>query len=1404
MREIFVRENFTVRLRIFLFVIFGLACLGHASGYTDLYNFRYLTVREGLCDNTVHAIHKDCHSFMWFGTSNGLDRYDGYEFRHYSTASASPDLFIENNYINDLEEDKDGHLWVATESGAFYIDLMSDRIETFRDYQGADRQELKKAVQCLASDGERGVWMGRNDGLVYVRLDAGYKVVSVEKVHPGVDVRFIIKQDNMFWVGGDNCLFRLIPYQGGWKTDFSIGHSLLPKLHFTSACVVDGRLWLGTQEGLYSYDAEKRTLCPSVHSGHITSLACTASGNLVIGTRSGIKVLYKTGETYVHSKGVEYRSLNDNFVNRVWADEHGNIWVGSEFGGITLVSPARLSFSYLLRGQEKPYVVSTVLEDREGNVLVGFVDGGLAIRRKGSDRFVHYVHRDADSRSLAHDNVSKIIQAPDGNYWISTIGGGLDKLDRKDLSAPVFRHFNTGNSSLLSDNIYDIALDSLRNSLWLCSDNYIHTLSLETQAVSLLRYFIRSGEVLHHMNSIFVDSRSRLWIGGNGLGVIDLENSQSGYECIYYRYKLDRPETKIGEKITCMLETPDHTLYFGSLGNGIYRLESGNRVDQCRFVNYASRSGLTDMSISSILCDAEGDLWISSLNGIYFFDRKYERAFRFDQVDGLLTSRFYKRAGCSSADHSLLLGTTDGLVTFKPLLDRTQVTQRKVVFTGITCDGFPLAAYRNASNMPVSSSICKEVHLYPPQNSLEVSFSCLDYLAPEKVFYAYRIIGLDKFPTMGLMRRSAKYTNLAPGKYRLEVRCTNADNSWSSEFTYLDIIVHPPFYRTTWFSVCSVLFVLLVVFGLVYGYSVRQKHLRQLLKRHIDERTAELSRTISELTASREIIMQQNRKLQHQNNEINQQKEEIVQMSRQVEESNKEKLSYFTNMAHEFKTPLTLIQGPVKQLLRQGGSHAQQESLQIVERNASYLLSLVNQLVDLRKLDTHNLALNFTSFDLSRFLETVTADFSRLMQERDLAFETCYRFLSVQVSTDQENLHKILFNLLSNAVKFTPDKGRISLYARQFIGKGGQSYQYFSVTNTGSRIAVEDIDKIFNRFYRIESQHQYTSYGQSSTGIGLHIVKEVIALLGGKIKVRSSEQGGVSFRLYFPISFAVSLPEAIEDGTVDAALPLVPDPVDMDQDMTVSRNRLLLLLVEDNRDMRAYIKGMLQDTYDVVEAANGRQGYDLARKLVPDFILSDLMMPECSGNDFCRLVRNDRQLCHIPFVLLTANSSEEAQVESFENGADGYLTKPFGQRVLITYIHSILANRKLVQQRFVNGNLALEVLEAGKGDKEFMTELTEVLERHYREPDFNVQLMARELNLSYVVLYRKLVALTGLSPVRYIQLYRLKVAHKLLGQASHNVTVADIAYQVGFNDPKYFTRCFVKQYRQTPSELIDA
>lgn len=254
----------------------------------------------------------------------------------------------------------------------------------------------------------------------------------------------------------------------------------------------------------------------------------------------------------------------------------------------------------------------------------------------------------------------------------------------------------------------------------------------------------------------------------------------------------------------------------------------------------------------------------------------------------------------------------------------------------------------------------------------------------------------------------------------------------------------------------------------------------------------------------------------------------------------------------------------------------------------------------------------------------------------------------------------------------------------------------------------------------------------------------------------------------------------------------------------MSRDRLLLLLVEDNRDMRAYIKGMLQDTYDVVEAANGRQGYDLARKLVPDFILSDLMMPECSGNDFCRLVRNDRQLCHIPFVLLTANSSEEAQVESFENGADGYLTKPFGQRVLITYIHSILANRKLVQQRFVNGNLALEVLEAGKGDKEFMTELTEVLERHYREPDFNVQLMARELNLSYVVLYRKLVALTGLSPVRYIQLYRLKVAHKLLGQASHNVTVADIAYQVGFNDPKYFTRCFVKQYRQTPSELIDA
>lgn len=1343
----------------------------NTSEYTNTsseYNYLYLTIRNGLCDNSIRAIHKDSRSFMWFGTSNGLDRYDGHELKHYTTAPRQPYLFIENNYINHIDEDNRHHLWVASEAGIMSMDLLQEKINFYKDYAGKNNQVLYSPVQTLLVDDFDNLWIGKSDGLAYIVLNEERQITDIRIMKQQVDIRTLVKHGNDIWAGGEKCLLRFSPSAAGQYTEQPVMAAGLDSAQLTFNCLFSygDYLWMGTQNGLYSYNTLNHSCTlynhrpgqpGSISSNFITSLDKNSSGDIVIGTRNGVNIYRRNDRFVTFNRGVQSRSLNDNIINRIFVDGSDNIWVGADFGGINIMSPQRITFSHSLQGYEQgaPNIISTVLEDREGNILAGIVDGGLAIKRKGSSSFNFYKHQPDNPRSLAHNNISDIVQDFNGDYWISTIGGGLDKLPRSSLANPAFEHFNTRNSTLPSDDIYDLTPDSIRNALWICSSSHINTLDFGTGAINRLRFYTQSREPVQNMTTIFVDSRSRLWIGGNGVYVIDLEDSRNNYECFYYRHKLDRPESKINEKITCIFETRKGEIYLGSLGNGVYQLQDDSSPEHFSFRNYAVRCGLSDTSISNILDDANGNLWISTLKGIYFFDANTKRAFKFDEGDGLRVPQFYKRSGCKAAGHRMMLGSIDGFVTFSPLMNLPGQKQRTVTLTGVVCDGQQLIPYLNPQNLPSGICTTGELHLYPPQNSFEITFSCLNYLEQEKIFYSYRILELKENRNVGLGKRNAKYTNLSPGKYTLEVQCTNHDNSWSTEMTYLSIIIHPPFYRTTWFYTLVALLILSALACGIYLYNARQKRIRQMLKEKIDV------------------------------------------MTRQMEDINREKLSYFTNLAHEFKTPLTLIQGPAGQLVQQATDAAQKEELQIINRNAQYLLSLVNQLIDLRKIDTKNLTLNQTQFNLTGFLDTAVTDFSTLMKERHIRFEKQYRLKSQHICSDKENLHKILFNLLSNALKHTPDKGCITLRASQFADKHRRLMLYISVTNSGSTISPDEVDKIFNRFYRIPDQNKYTGYGQSSTGIGLHIVKELVALLGGTIRVKSSPSAGVSFRLYFPIAPAE---EAEQEAPRLYSEPL-PVEDKIEPFIPLDRNKPTLLLVEDNPDMRHYIKNMLKDKYNIAEANNGELGYKSAQSIVPDFIVSDLMMPVCDGADFCHRLRQDRLLCHIPFLLLTANSSERARIESYENGVDGYITKPFDQSVLLANIDSILKNRDLRRQKFVEQDLDPILLEVGRPDRQFMDAVMDILEKNYADAQFGVKELTDKLNISYTVIYKKFVSLTGLPPVKFIQLYRLQIAKKILENSTSNVIVSEIAYRVGFNDPKYFTRCFVKQYKKTPSSI---
>lgn len=1376
------------------------------------YNFLHLTIRNGLCDNSIRAIHKDKNSFMWFGTSNGLDRYDGYDLKHYSTASALPYQFIESNYINDIKEDNSDNLWVASEAGILRINLLHENIEFFKNYSGNNKEILSSPIQTILVDDSQNLWIGMNDCLAYITLDKQREIVDIQILRKGVDIRTIIKHGNDIWAGGSGCLLRFATSSPHNYVSIPITTTFdVSQLIFNCLFSYGDYLWIGTQSGLYCYNTQNLQCIvfqhephnpQSISSNYITDIHKNNSGDIIIGTRNGVNIYQRNDRFVTFTKEAHAKSLNDNMINKVFVDENNNIWVGSDFGGINIMAPQRITFSFALQGQDKgaPNIISAVLEDKEGNTLVGIVDGGLAVKKRGSSDFIFYKHDPNNHHSLAHNNISNIVQDPNGDYWISTIGGGIDKLRKEHLSRPVFEHYNTSNSGLLSNEIYDVALDSIRNSLWICSNNHINILDFSTNTINRLQYYTRTKEKLNNMNTIFIDSQSRLWVGGNGVYIIDLDESKGGYECIYYQHKLDDPDSKINEKITCIFETKNKDIYLGSLGNGVYLVDKNSSYGEYKFTNYAVRSGLSDTRISSILDDENGNLWIGTLKGVYFFDTNTKRAFKFDEEDGLLVPQFYKRAGCRSANHLITLGTVDGLVTFSPLINFPKQKERKVTLTSVICNGNELIPYIHNKNLSTSIYKTRELHLYPPQNSFELTFSSLDYTEQDKVFYFHKLLETKEPGNVGLKKRHAKYTNLAPGKYTLEVWCTNYDNTWSSEITRLAIIVHPPFYKTTWFYSLVGLFIISLLIYIIYSYNRRQKNIQKLLKEKIDERTFELHTTITELTESQHIIIEQNEQLQLQNEEINKQKNEIIDMSQQMEAINKEKLSYFTNLAHEFKTPLTLIQGPTSQLIKQSTDPEQKDNLLVVNRNAQYLLSLVNQLIDLRKIDTKNLTINLTRFNFTQFLDYTTTDFSSLMKERGIKFEKLYRIKSDHIYSDKDNLHKVLFNLLSNAIKHTPDKGRIRLHANQFVDKASeQLMQYISVSNSGSTIAPDEIDKIFNRFYRIPNQNKYTNYGQSSTGIGLHIVKEIITLLGGTIKVKSSPAGGVSFRIYFP----VTLSEATENEAYQEYKKPVATEDKIEPFIAMDKDKPILLLVEDNPDMRFYIKNMLKDKYNIAEANNGENGYRMARNILPDFIVSDLMMPVCDGADFCRKIREDEGLCHIPFLLLTANSSENARIESYENGVDGYITKPFEDSVLLAHIDAILKNRNLRQKKFVEEDLNVSLLEVGQSDQHFMSEVMDILEKNYTDSEFGVKELADKLNISYTLIYKKFTSLTGLPPVRFILLYRLQIAKKILENSkNNNIIVSEIAYRVGFNDPKYFSRCFVKQYKVTPSSII--
>ena len=1190
-------------------------------------------------------------------------------------------------------------------------------------------------------------------------------------------MRFLSVSDQHVWVGGFDGIecFRKRPH-GELERDSSDSYPEIAGIRDVSTVLIHGSyLWIGTEDGLFCYNVQSRQLASFTHDDndpaslsddHVTCLAADAAGDIIIGTTRGIDH-FERGWKFSHiTQGRPRHSLNTTYVNHILLEKDGTMWVSTLVGGINQISPQIIGFTDLLSVTEgRSNIVSCSFEDRDGNLLMGVLGKGLGIKKAGEETVRIYSLK--ANGGISQDDIFVIRQDHNGDYWLASRNDGLIFLRQTDLDHPRFTAFNTGSCTIDSNHIFDFEYDPVRKGIWYCTNDSLGFLDIDRKSFHRI-WLSTETQFPTRFHCLFIDSHHRLWAGGYGLTVIDLErnrNLDATFEVEFYP-SLEHPGSDSFERITSIVEAPDGSIFAGSHNNGVY-VQSQDGTFRPIPLNYSQfRSRVT-----KLLTDSAGDIWIGTTGGIYNYAPRTRLLSQFTTEDGLPSNHCYINSGYRLADGRITFGTTNGLILFNAPFYRSHNTDRTVSFTGFV-NGNALSLDAPAGRLDV----------YPSNPSFEVYFSSLDLSNASRTLYSYRVEGMEENWTV-TPSGGVRYSNLNPGDYTLHVRCTNPDNTWSDEETLLRIKVHPRFYQTPWFWILLFLLILSAILYMVYLNFRGQRIKQQELAHQVDEKTADLQQAMQDVLLSKESIEKQNVLLEEQ-------KSKLEEYSARMDKVNREKLLLYTQLTHEFKTPLSLILGPVSELAANNKDEEVEPVLQIIERNSKYLLSLVNQILDLRRVDSGQIKVHHEAFNIARLSDIYALDYGMVLKDRDVSFETNTRMVHKHILSDRDIINKILSNLVSNAVKHTPDGGKIVLSMAQVTRPSdGRFLQYLSVTNTGSYIEPSETEKIFDLFYKIGDQPGNPAAGQSNSGIGLYLVRQLVQALNGEVRVKSRKDWGTSFRVLFPV-------DLVYGKAVQEDIPYTP-PED--------ENQPVLLLVEDNDDMRNYIKAQLSSQYHIAEAANGEKGYDLAKTIIPDFIISDLMMPVCDGLEFCRMVRADSSLSHIPFLMLTALSDDDARLSSYKEGVDAFLVKPFDKEMLLTRIENILSNRKQ-QQNELSFDLssAYANVNIEHSDKTFMENLLDILKDHYANPEFNVPQLQSLMCMSMTPFYKKISALTGLTPALFIRLYRLQTAKKMLDDhaGDKGISVSEIAYMVGFNDPKYFSKCFQNQYHVLPSAIL--
>lgn len=1475
------------------FIVFSLLfgtisdVLAHeAVTQTEQIRLNYLTTNEGLPQNTVDCILKDSQGFMWFGTWNGLCRYDGYTFITYNKEQQGTSL--KSNFIQSLCEDQNRNLWIGTDKGLAFFDyhkLSFIDIPSVKNNLGTFSItyiiENKDKDLFIATNGN-GLWKimlnqqnetsmivpgtNRNENPGYASsirpsenklFTDEYESIKIgtDKLASSVVRHVCISNDQHLLVATANGV-SVIDLNGGspkpvWKV-------LEEQLRGIDISVIfqDSKhnIWIGTSDaGLYHYTTSTTQMRfynvdennPSgLDHSSVYSIIEDLSGQIIVGTLGGLNYYNAENDNFFHfPKNSETRKyLNNPFVNALYADDLGNIWIGTEKGGVNYYSIYQKPFFAIKNDPTNKNSISHNTINslyKEDNILwVGTAGGGLNKLNIKTNRNKRFETNPENPASISNNFIASILRDNQNNFWVGTWGGGLNLLlDEGKGSFRSYQHASNDPSTISSS--YISCIEKLDEARLLIGGrgglDIFEPGSNSFTPVHKKMELHRPFEV----GCALVDSKGKVWVGTetglyrfNRQDLLELTDKTREIEFEIFLNDENDPGSIAGNYVISLTETNDGTLWIGTYGNGICKYVNDGKNDG--FVNYNENNGLCNNVAYAIEEDLNGELWISTDKGLSKFDPKNESFHNFYRNDGLLNDQFYWAASWVDKDGTMFFGGIEGLNYFTPAEIDPYPNTPQPVFTEFFIFNHPVQVgekYHSQVVLKKPISQTELVQLSYKDAVFAIEFSALDYFLPQKIRYAYKMEGVDQdWVEVDANRRFANYTNLSGGSYVFTVKASNSDGIWSDKTSQLQILVKPPFWQTAWFRILAVLFIVLILLAYIRYRISHLKAQKRKLEIQVHERTKQieeqkevleiqatnLKKTNHQLEERQMLIEGQKIELEKQNQQIAMQRDEMIELNKKVNLVTQLRLRFFTNISHEFRTPLTLIIDPLEQLQEKYKNDKNtSNTIHIINRNAQRLLHLINQLIYFRKIETGKLQLNVSRGDLVAFLQEIFSSFSDLADNQDISYEFVHNETDKQTWFDSEKTENVFYNLLSNAFKFTPVSGSIKMKIEFTEHSNPEDYPAnfvaISVIDSGVGIEAKHIPHLFDRFYRVEQSKRDTDF--TSSGIGLALTYEIVQALHGKINVVSTPGKGSTFTVYLPFTKDGFESNEINENAVPANINIegrvkvLSDHIvarqsgyEQDNDIPENKHKPTVLIVEDNFDLRSFLLQTLRSDYRVLGAENGKIGLEMARKYSPELVISDVMMPVMDGMELCSRLKKTIQTSHIPVILLTAKNLVENWIEGLETGADDYIPKPFNLQILQLKMNNLIETRRKIKQLFSSPEeVAPNQFSNNILDEEFITKVYAILEKSYDQKDFSIDQLAREMCVSRSLLYKKIKALTGLNLIDFINSYKLKKAVELIRK--NKQPISEVAFQVGFNDPKYFSRIFRKFYGTSPSEF---